>query len=259
MGVFRDLRRRHIIRNKLLSQDLWQWLLENHPILEGFSPQEWESLRDLTTLFLHTRTFEGAEGLQLTEDMKAVIAVQASLPVLHLGLDAYDNWKSVVVVPDEFTQERWEQDMAGVVHEWEEEQAGESWDRGPVVLSWEDVEASGWGDGYNVVIHEAVHRLDLLDGAMNGRPALHRQMSAREWYEVFSAAFEDLKKRNRRRGRGAGKPPIDPYALESDGEFFAVLSETFFECPRLLQREYPEVYRLLGQYYRQDPARRLST
>ena len=251
MGLFRSLRRRHIVRSKLLSEDVWGWLLENHPILGGFSPPEWEELRSLTTLFLHTRTFEGAEGLALTEDMKAVVAVQACLPVLHLGLDWYGNWKSVVLVPDEFSSEHQETDPVGVVHEWQEANSGESWDQGPVVLSWEDVEASGWGEGYNVVIHEAAHRLDLLDGELNGRPALHRGMDPGEWTRVFSAAFQDLERRGRKRR------PIDDYALENDGEFYAVLSETFFERPRLLRREYPDCYRLLAALHRQDPAGRL--
>ncbi len=253
MSVFRNLRRRHILQEKLLSQDVWGWLLENHPILKGLTPEEWDSLRGLTTLFLHTRTFEGAEGLALTEDMKAVVAVQACLPVLHLGLEWYENWKSVVVVPDEFTQEHTELDPAGVVHEWEEEESGESWEGGPVVVSWEDVEASGWGDGYNVVIHEAAHRLDMLDGALNGRPALHRGMDPDEWTRVFSDAYHDLERRGRK------KRPIDDYALENDVEFYAVLTETFFERPRLLRREYPDAYRLLAALHRQDPALRLSS
>jgi hypothetical protein len=186
--------------------------------------------------------------------MAPVIALQASLPVLNLGPDCYADWKTVVVVPKQFRQERREVDPGGIVREWSEVDLGESWDRGPVVLSWEDVEASGWADGFNVVIHEAAHRLDLLDGAVNGRPALHRDMDPEEWRSVFTRAYRDLEARVRRRRRTV----VDSYALENPGEFFAVTSELFFELPQGLQGELPEVYRLLAAFYRQDPASRLQ-
>ncbi len=207
----------------------------------------------MATIFLHEKSFEAADGLELTEVMRHVISVQACLPVLNLGLEWYENWKTIVVLPDVFVEEHTEVDIAGVAHEWQEDESGESWDEGPVVLSWKDVEASGWGDGYNVVIHEAAHRLDQLDGEVNGRPALHEDMDPGEWLEVFSHAFKDLSRRaagKRRRLR------IDPYAVENDAEFFAVASEYFFERPEVLHSEYPDVYRLLCAFYRQDPGRR---
>ena len=253
MGIFRSIRRTRILREGLLPADAWTWLLKDHPILDGLSAEELGRLRELATIFLHEKVFEGADGLELTDAMREVIAVQACLPIVNLGIERYENWKTVVVVPDVFIEEHREFDPAGVAHEWDEDKSGESWDEGPVVFSWKDVEASGWGDGYNVVIHEAAHRLDLLDGEMNGRPALHHGMSPQEWLDVFSAAFEDLKRRaskSRRRLR------IDPYAIEDDSEFFAVASEYFFEQPEVLNGEYPEVYRLLCAFYRQDPGRR---
>lgn len=256
MSLFRRLRRERILRRRLLAQEHWSSLLEEHPILAGFSPEEQDRLRALCTLFLHEKTFEG-RGLELDEYRRAVIAVQACLPVLNLGLDWYRNWRTVVVVPDVFTQELQEQDEAGVVREWSEQQSGEAWDRGPVVLSWQDVEASGWGDGYNVVIHEAAHKLDSLDGGINGRPQLHAGVGATEWYEGFSGAYRDFRGRagSRRRGR---RRRIDDYAAEDEGEFFAVACETFFERPRLLRSEYPQVHRLLASFFRQDPAARLK-
>jgi Mlc titration factor MtfA (ptsG expression regulator) len=252
MRLFREVRRRRLLSERLLEGEAWGWLVGEHPILAGLAPEELERLQELTTLFMHEKTFEAARGAKLTEDMKAVISLQASLPVLNLGLDWYAGWKTVVIVPEPFIQANETVDATGVVHEWSEDRSGESWDRGPVVLSWEDVEASGWGDGFNVVIHEAAHRLDLLDGASNGRPALHGDMDPEEWQSVFSQAYRDLEKRVRRRRRTA----IDPYAVESPEEFFAVTSELFFEQPRAMQRESREVYRLLAAFYRQDPAGR---
>ena len=253
MGIFRSFRRARILRGGLLSGEAWGWLLRDHPILDGLSEEEQGRLRRDATIFLHEKVFEGADGLELTQVMCEVISVQACLPILNLGMEWYGSWTTIVVVPDVFVGEHSQVDSAGVEHEWEEDKSGESWDAGPVVLSWKDVEESGWGDGYNVVIHEAAHRLDLLDGEVNGRPALHDGMSPAEWLEVFSSAFADLKRRAAGRKR---RLRIDPYAVEDDGEFFAVASEYFFEQPEVLQGEYPDVYRLLRDFYRQDPASR---
>jgi Mlc titration factor MtfA (ptsG expression regulator) len=254
MGFVRRLLRPRVLRTSLVSDGIWSTLLGQHPILKGLSDDEERRLRELTTLFLHEKTFSAAEGIDLTDHLRAVIAVQASLPILGLDIDWYDNWRTVVVVPDVFTEEYTEPDEAGVVHEWEEDKSGLSWDEGPVVLSWEDIEDSGWGDGYNVVIHEAAHRLDQTDGAINGCPALHRGMDPEEWRKVFSGSFADLNRRKRSRKH---RSKIDSYATESDSEFFAVASEYFFEKPRVLTSEYPEVYRLLSAFYRQDTATRL--
>jgi MtfA peptidase len=255
MSIFRSIRRNHILRESLLPPDTWRWLVEDHPILAGLTPGELARLRELSTLFLHEKTFEGADGLDLSDAMREVISVQACLPILCLGIELYKDWKTVVVVPDVFIEEHTAFDQAGVVHEWDEDNSGESWDTGPVVLSWKDIEASGWGDGYNVIIHEAAHRLDLLDGEVNGRPALHPGMDPVKWSRIFSLAFEDLKRRAHRKKR---QLKIDPYAMEDDAEFFAVTSEYFFEQPHVLFSEYPEVYQQLRDYFKQDPRERTS-
>ena len=256
MGIFRSIRRNRIVREKLLPADTWTWLIHDHPILAGLTEAELTELRALSTVFLHEKVFEGADGLQLDEAMREVIAVQACLPILHLGMEWFVNWKTIVVVPDVFVEEHTEFDAAGVVHEWDEDKSGESWDAGPVLLSWKDVEASGWGEGYNVIIHEAAHRLDMLDGEVNGRPSLHEGMDPEEWHQVFSKAYQDLKRKAGRKKRGL---KIDPYAVEDDAEFFAVTSEYFFERPGVLSREYPGVYRLLAAFYKQDPGRRIHS
>jgi len=252
--LFRRLRRARILRRRLLAEEHWSQLLEEHPILAGLTPDEQDRLRGLSTLFLHEKIFEG-RGLDLDEYRRSVIAVQACLPVLNLGLDWYRSWKSVVVVPGAFSEEYEEWDEAGVVHEWEEDNLAGHRDLGVVVLSWLDVEDSGWGDNFNVVIHEAAHELDLTDGGINGRPALHADMNPAEWYQAFSLAYQDFAKKARRR---KGRTRLDAYAAEDDGEFFAVACETFFERPRLLRSEYPPVYRLLAAFFRQDPAARLK-
>jgi len=253
MGFVRRMLRPRVLRNALVPDETWTTLLGQHPIVSGLNDDEERGLRELTTLFLHEKTFSAAEGVELTDHLRAVIAVQACLPILHLGIDWYENWRTVVVVPEGYREQFSEADEAGVVGDWEDDVSGISEPDGPVVLSWEDIELSGWGDGYNVVIHEAAHRLDLTDEADNGRPALHPGMDPEEWRRVFSGSFVDLRRRQHSRKR---RSRIDSYATESDSEFFAVASEYFFEKPRVLTAEYPEVYRLLAAFYRQDPAAR---
>jgi len=258
MGFVRRLLRPRVLRNALVPDETWAALLGQHPILNGLTDDEERRLRELTTLFLHEKTFSAADGVDLTDHLRAVISVQACLPILNLGIDWYENWHTVVVVLEPFTAKNSEYfgrivDPIELVHE--EEYKSVSWDMDSVFLSLEDIEDSGWGDGYNVVIHEAAHRLDLTDGEYNGRPALQPGMDPEEWRRVFSGSFEDLRRRKHSRKR---RSKIDSYATESDSEFFAVASEYFFEKPRVLTAEYPEVYRLLAAFYRQDPRARVG-
>ena len=232
----------------------WAAALERLPVLDPLDGDERDRLRGLAARFLAGKSIEPVQGQRVEAVDAAVIAALACLPVLALGLDAYRSWRTVVVYPAGFVSREHEVDEAGVEHEWEEERSGESWLGGPVVLSFEDVEASGRGDGYNVVIHEAAHKLDMLDGDANGRPPLHRGMDAAAWSRDFAAAFEDL---NRRLEAGE-EPPIDEYAGEEPGEFFAVASECFFETPDALDAAYPSVYGHLRAFYRQDPLARLE-
>lgn len=232
-----------------MPEELWNTTLGKYPIFRGLSDDDLNGLRNLATTFAHEKVFEGAEGLTVTPEMRASVSAQAALPVLRLGIDWYANWTTVVIVPNHFTNERVARDEAGVVHEWLETEAGESWRKGPVVLSWRDAAASGWCDGFNVVIHEAAHRLDMTDGSINGRPALHKGMSGDVWRDVCSRAFTDLRNRSGRRRRSQ----IDAYATVSDAEFFAVMTEYFFELPHILRREYPDLYDLFATFYRQEP------
>jgi hypothetical protein len=254
MYSLREWRRRRLLRQYPLPDDLWSDVTAALPVLEGLDSSELERLRALATIFLREKTFEPVQGLELTPAMRLCIAAQASLPILHLGLDWFRGWSALIVYPGEFVHRREEVDMAGVVHEWDEARSGESWEYGPVILSWADVAASGLRDGYNVVIHELAHKLDMLNGEPNGFPPLPRHMDAREWNREFSAAYADL---NRRLDEGE-TTALDPYAAEHPAEFFAVLSEYFFETPRLVQNAYPAVYALLRVFFRQDPLRRLA-
>jgi Mlc titration factor MtfA (ptsG expression regulator) len=238
-----------------VDANAWEQVWQSLPLLDDLSTDEAERLADLALLFLKDKRIDPAQGLVLTESMRIAIALQACLPILELGLDWLNGWYAVILYPEEFVPEREVMGDDGVVWTEREAKSGEAWEQGPIILSWADVAAGMERDGYNVVIHEVAHKLDMRDGGANGCPPLHAGMSYETWSAAFSAAYADLCGR-----ADAGEDtPIDPYATESPAEFFAVLSESFFECPDLLQDEYPQVYAQLTDFYRQDPLARMST
>jgi Mlc titration factor MtfA (ptsG expression regulator) len=261
MGIFsalRKARRGRIVEKRPIPEDLWEWAISEHSILRGFSPEDLGDLRRLSTVFIAEKRFYPVGGLELEDDMLISIAAQACLPVLKLGIDWYSGWSSIIVSPEEFSITRKDLDRAGVIHEYEDELSGQVLDLGPVVLSWRDVEASGWGEGYNVVIHEMAHKLDERDGEIDGCPPLPPK-SAAIWRKSLGEAFLDFRRKAENSGRkGAHRLPLDEYAAESPDEFFAVSCEYFFERPRTLKKAYPEVYERLREFFLQDPSERLT-
>ncbi len=251
---YRNWRRRRIQQHDTLPETAWRDVVASLPLLGGLSDEELNRLRELVTVFLREKELVAAVGYGLSGDMRLKIAAQACLPILNLGLDYYAGWVSVIVYPDEFVPEHEFMDEDGVVHLVREPMIGESWERGPVILSAADVERSGEHDGVNVVIHEFAHKLDMLNGVPDGFPPLHREMERGAWTQAFTVAFEDFGAKV----ESGTETLIDPYAAESPAEFFAVASEAFFEIPHVLRREYPEVYRQLAAFYRQDPAARMG-
>ncbi len=248
----RNWRRQRTLRRAALPDEAWRTAIAGLPVLRGLSEDELGRLRELVTLFLDEKQMVAAGGFSLNDDLRIKIAAQACLPILNLGLDCYAGWVSVIVYAGEFLPEHEFTDEAGVVHVVRDVTQGESWEHGPVVLSGADAVRCGEHDGVNVVIHEFAHKLDMLNGTMNGFPPLHRDMSSEEWAEAFTTAYADFCAKEERGEEMA----IDPYGAESPAEFFAVASEVFFETPHVLQREYPDVYRQLAAFYRQDPAGR---
>jgi hypothetical protein len=225
------------------------------PLLARYPEADLERLRRLTGRFLYAKAIHGAGGLELDPGMRRLIAVQACVPILGLGLDWYRGWVSVIVYPDEFVARHEWVDEAGVVHEADRELSGESWPEGPAVLAWSDVVAGAEGEEWgNVVVHEMAHKLDLLNGEANGMPPLHPEMSRPGWTRAFSEAYADFCRRVAREQRVA----FDDYGADDPGEFFAVLSEAFFLHPHDVRETYPEVYAQLLAFYRQDPAARLE-
>jgi len=247
------LERRTISRSKITTAQ-WQDAFASLPLLDGLTDDEKQRLKELVILFIERKSFDGAHGLVVTLPMALIISLQACLPVLKLDLNAYDGWTSIIVYPAGFSPERKVVDEYGVTHYEKKNLAGESWLNGPIVLSWDETDRAGIIDGSNLVIHEFAHKLDMENGVANGFPALHRDMLSSTWVDAFSQGFEQLQSRCQQ-----GKPvDIDCYAATSPAEFFAVLSEVFFERPNLINQHYPKIYQLLQQYYRQNTLARFG-
>ena len=245
----------HVLFRSRIPYPLWKECLASAPVLARLDHRDQHRLRKLASLFLHEKFITGAGGLTVDTGMRVHIAAQACLLILNLDLDYFQGWSEVIVYPDTFVVSREEYDSSGVVHETRRALAGEAWRRGPVILSWSDARpgASPHGPASNVILHEFAHKLDMLNGAANGMPPLHRGMVREEWTAALSQAYENLYHQVERHHHTA----IDPYAAENPAEFFAVLTETFFQQPSRLHHLYPEVYRQLHLYYRQDPLGRL--
>jgi Mlc titration factor MtfA (ptsG expression regulator) len=239
-----------------IAPALWADTLAALPFLQRLTPAELERLKALSEAFLAEKQFSGAGGLEVSDAMGVHIAAQGCLPILNLGLEWYRDWVEVIVYPDEFVVPRQEMDESGVVHEYDEVASGQAWSGGPLIVSWQDSQMAG--AGYNVVIHEFAHKLDMLNGEPDGLPPLHAGMDRQAWLMALDGAYDDFCERVER-AEWAGEEalaqlPIDPYGAEHPGEFFAVVSETFFESPAVLAAEYPELYRQLCLFYRQEPA-----
>ena len=231
-----------------IATALWDRIEAGLPFLGHLTIDERARLRQLARQFIAEKEWSGAQGLRLRPHIQLTIALQACLPILHLGLDWYSGWVGIVVYPGDFIIPRRMLDADGVVHEFEDEVMGEAWYGGPVLISW--FEHPEDAAGINVVIHEFAHKLDMKSGDADGLPPMHEGMSRQRWIEVMSKAFDDFQQRVDR----GEDTPLDPYGAELPTEFFAVASEAFFETPGLLRSEYPDVFAQLKLFYRQDPS-----
>ncbi|BBL33920.1 protein MtfA [Nitrosomonas stercoris] len=252
VGFLEKWRRRRILKRKLIATASWKSIIARLPFLQKLNTSELQRLREWATIFLHDKKIHGVQDLVMTETMQVLIAVQACLPILYLDPSYYDDWIEIIVYPGQFILQRTYRDEAGVVHSGQIVAAGEAWSAGPIILSWEDIAHAHYAAGYNVVIHECAHKLDMLNGSANGYPPLHRSMKPHIWAEIFSQAYATFCEQVEQ-GIAIG---INPYAATHPAEFFAVFSEVFFMQPQLLTQHFPKVYAQLALYYRQDPAAR---
>ncbi len=251
-GWFGRWWRARTIKRQAIDEASWGNTVTRLSFLRTLSAADLNRLREMTALFLDRKVVSGAGGLKITREIQLIIAAQASLLVLNLDLDFYDDWVEVIVYPDEFVADHEYMSDDGVLHRVRAPLSGEAWEQGPVILSWNAAQSFDGADGYTVVLHEFAHKIDMRNGRANGFPPLHDGMDRLEWTRVFGSAYADFSERVDRRDDVG----IDPYAAEHPAEFFAVLSETFFEKPEVVHAVYPDVYRLLADFYRQDPLTR---
>ncbi|MFY3138591.1 zinc-dependent peptidase [Achromobacter xylosoxidans] len=250
-----------------IAPELWRQVLDAHPFLAALDADESAQLLARSAWLLASKTINGARGLEVTDFMRLSIAAQASLPILNLTPTLYEGWDEIIVYPAGFRIPRRQMDEDGVMHEYLEDAAGEAWEGGPLVLSWEDTQLSE--GGFNVVIHEFAHKLDLQAGFADGMPSLaaHGDIKPRDWRRIlddsldrFIAAVDaveaaiphDVDPESAEADAWYGQLPLDPYAATDEAEFFAVSSEHFFIDPRPMAEALPEWFGLLRAYYRQD-------
>jgi MtfA peptidase len=254
----------------------WRTILRRRvPLYRQLPADLQQQLRRRILVFLAEKPFLGCGGLALTDEMRVTIAAQACLLRLNRPAEMFPELKRILVYPGAFVVDRVHAAPGGVLREERRALAGESWQQGQVILSWQDVldGARVFDDGHNVVLHEFAHQLDQESGSANGAPRLGSRAAHARWADVMSREFAQLQARIRAREAAhararaewswsgapdvpaAGEPPdlISDYGATNEAEFFAVVTEVFFEQAAALAARHPALFALLLDYYAVDP------
>ena len=260
---FAQWREQRLVDKYAFPDAAWNDALARYPFFDGLGADDNARLRRLVSLFCAEKEFAAGGDFEISLTTQLQIAAQACLPILNLDLSFYGGWHGIVVYRGEMRVHREEMDEDGVVHTYDDIISGEAMPGGPVVLSWEDVTLAGQSPslGYNVVIHEFAHKIDMLKGDATGVPpfssAFHRGLDGRAFEAELLQSYERFTREvDAWEARGEPEddaPLIDPYAAEHPAEFFAVLSEAFFTQPARVHVAFPQMYLQLQAYYRQDP------
>jgi len=247
--VLRRRRRRAITARQF--PDRWRAILErNMPLYRRLPEHLRRDLHGHIHLFLHDKSFQGFHGLEVTDEMRLTVAGHACLLLLNRDNAGYSNFSSIYMYPSTFVSTQ--KTFDGVVQQvGEQARLGESWHRGPIVLAWDSAlhGARDIKDGHNVVLHEFAHKLDDADGRVDGAPLLEQRSQYVTWARVMSREFKRLQKRADRGARSV----MDHYGATNPAEFFAVLTETFYEKPRQLKKRHPELYAAMQDCFKVDP------
>lgn len=206
----------------------------------------------LVASFVHHTRWEAANGFELTDQVRVLIAAQAAMLLLGLEIDDYPQLTSVIVHPSTVRLHGEHAVGGGLRSSGTQTLAGQAHYRGPVVLSWSATRRGARfpNNGQNVVYHEFAHQLDMLDGMTDGTPPLGDEAARQRWVEVCTAAYDSV--------RAEGSPVLRPYAGTNPAEFFAVATEVFFNRPLEVREHEPALYAELRAFYRQDPAKRFE-
>ena len=250
----RALRQRRIVQHPFPAR--WRKVLRRRmPFLRRMPVDLQLQLKKRIQIFIAEKAFIGCAGLQVTEEMRVVIAAQACLLVLNRSMQHFAHVRQILVYPGAFIVQRTFTDGIGVQQDQRHTLSGESWSQGQVILSWQDAleGAEVADDGRNVVLHEFAHQLDQENGAAQGAPppvAGDRQYNAQRWKQVLSQAYAHLQNQDRRGEQGL----FNHYGAQSPAEFFAVATEVFFEQAAEMAEQYPALYQEFSDYYKVDPA-----
>jgi Mlc titration factor MtfA (ptsG expression regulator) len=245
-------RRRKKVRSRAFPE-VWREILERRvPYVRRLPPDLRRHLEQHVQVFIAEKSFVGCDGLEISDEVRVTIAAQACLLILNRRTDYYASLTQILVYPGAFIIERLRAEPSGVLQEQRQALSGESWTHGQVVISWEDAleGAAIVDDGRNVVIHEFAHQLDQQKGYANGAPWLGRRDRYARWSRVMMEEFVRLQQ------QAATQQPslISYYGASNPAEFFAVVSEVFFEQPREMAAMHPALYEELRAFYRIDPS-----
>ncbi|MFN2374967.1 MAG: zinc-dependent peptidase [Candidatus Binatia bacterium] len=252
MRFFRRRRRRAVSARPVPPR--WSELLEHRFVAFRRLPEaDRAELLGHVHVLLNEKRFEGCGGFEVTDEVRVLVAAQASLLLLHRDTDYFPGLLSILVYPDAYVVPVQYETGGGLVVEEEVDHIGESWDTGSLIVSWKDVlrGAAGNDRGCNVVIHEFTHQVDGETGDTDGLPRIDDPALRERWQRIFEKEYDRLCEMADRRRRTF----IDEYGASHPSEFFAVATEHFFMEPVTFSRRHPELYRVLAEFWRQDPCR----
>jgi Mlc titration factor MtfA (ptsG expression regulator) len=246
-------RRRDALRASAIPQE-WRAIVErNVGVYRRLPAADRAELLGHMQVFLDEKHFEGCGGLELTDEIRVTIAAQACLLLLHRETDYYPRLKSILVYPAGYTERGTRMIGDGIWEDAPDDRLGHTQQRlGALVLAWDSAKlgAADPSDGENLVLHEFAHQLDFEDDVTDGTPALETRAEYLTWARVMREEFDALREAE---AQGAATV-IDQYGATNPAEFFAVVTEAFFERPHALRRRHPALYAELAHFYRQDPA-----
>jgi MtfA peptidase len=252
---FRNRKRKKIIATPTPIR--WREYFDRLWFVHHLTREQGKRLIDSTKVLVAEKNWEGCAGLELTEEMRVMIAAQVAWLVLGHPGEYFDQTQSILVYPNVYVSPRKIPLPGGLILEQQQTLAGQAWYRGPVIVTWEEALAGATGPngGHNVVLHEFAHQLDMRNGSLvDGIPPIESAKQAKRFVEVTRLHFEWLIQQCQQ-----GQPTLlDCYGATDPAEFFAVATEVFFQLPDTMQQFHPDLYEVLAEYYLQTPTRHVE-